>query len=342
MKFDVTLLTHDLHQMVHYAKTAESLGFDGLWTAETNHDPFFPLLLAAEHTQRLTLGTGIAVAFPRSPAILAQIAWDLARYSQGRFILGLGTQVRAHNVLRLGARWEKPVKQLRETIQAMRAFWDCWQHGTPLYFEGEFFNLKLMTPFFSPGPHNWPHIPIYIAAVNEQMLRLAGELCEGVHIHALHSVKYLQEYAMPHIQAGLAKSGRETGSVKLNTAVFAIPSEIEPFATAHAKQQISFYLSTPAYKIIAQLHGWEGIAIQLSKLARNGEWDAMPKLINDDILDNLAVTGTWAELPNKIHQRYGRLLHRVSYYLPFIPGENDTGWQTTITQFNNLHHQANT
>lgn len=335
MKFDLTLLVHDLNEMVRYAKTAESLGFDGLWTAETNHDPFFPLLLAAEHTQNLTLGTGIAVAFPRTPAILAHIAWDLARYSKGRFILGLGPQVKAHNVLRLGARWEKPVKQMRETILAVRAFWDCWQHGTPLNFEGEFFKFKLMTPFFNPGPHSWPDIPIYVAAVNEQMLRLAGELCQGVHIHALHSVDYLQQYALPHIEAGLAKSGREKGAVKINTAVFAIPTEIETFATAYVKQQISFYLSTPAYKILAELHGWETTAHQLGRMARDGNWTQMPTLINDNILDTLAVTGTWAELPATIHQKYGTLLDRVSYYLPFQPGQDEAGWQASIAGFKN-------
>ncbi|MCC6605886.1 MAG: TIGR03617 family F420-dependent LLM class oxidoreductase [Anaerolineae bacterium] len=336
MKFDVTLLSHDLHQMTHLAQTAESRGFDGLWTAETNHDPFLPLLLSAEHTSNLQLGTGIAVAFPRTPAILAQIAWDLAKFSNGRFLLGLGTQVKAHNRLRLGAPWDKPLKQMRETILATRAFWDCWQNGTPLDFVGEYFKLQLMTPFFNPGPIDHPHIPIYIAAVNEGMLRLAGELCEGVHIHALHSVKYLEEFALPHIETGLHRNGRSRADISLNTAVFAIPTDdpaYEKWAEAHVKQQISFYLSTPAYRVLAKLHGWEETAVQLSQMARGNQWAQMPGLINDNILDAMAVRGTWAELPQIIHQKYGTLLDRVSYYLPFVPGENEAGWQASIQGF---------
>lgn len=339
MKFDVTLLSHDLHQMTHLAQTAESLGFAGLWTAETNHDPFFPLLLSAEHTSKLQLGTGIAVAFPRTPAILAQLAWDLARFSDGRFLLGLGTQVKAHNRLRLGAPWDKPLKQMRETILATRAFWDCWQNGKPLDFVGEYFKLQLMTPFFNPGPIEHPHIPIYIAAVNQGMLRLAGELCEGVHIHALHSVKYLQEFALPHIEAGLQKNGRSRQDISLNTAVFAIPTDdpdYAKFAENHVKQQISFYLSTPAYRVLAELHGWEETAVQLSQMARSNQWAQMPNLINDNILDVMAVRGTWAQLPQIIQGKYGRLLDRVSYYLPFVPGVHEAGWQASIRGFKQL------
>lgn len=342
MKFDVTLLSHNLNNMPQMAQTAESLGFDGLWTAETNHDPFFPLLLGAEHSQTLQLGTAIAVAFPRTPAILAQMAWDLAKFSNGRFRLGLGTQVRAHNVLRLGARWDKPLKQMRETILAIRAFWECWQNDKPLNFVGEYFKLKLMTPFFNPGPIEQPHIPIYVAAVNQGMLRLAGELCDGVHIHALHSVKYLQEFALPHLEAGLQKNGRSRQNISINTAVFAIPtddSDYAQWAENHVKQQISFYLSTPAYRVLAELHGWEETAVQLSQLAREGQWNKMPNLINDNILDVMAVRGTWAELPQIIHKKYGSLLDRVSYYLPFNPDENLADWQATIIGFKQLRRR---
>lgn len=339
MKFDVTLLAHDLNEMAAYTKTAELMGFDGIWTAETSHDPFLPLVLAAEHSSRVNLGTAIAVAFPRSPAILAHMAWDLARFSRGRFILGLGPQVKAHNVLRLGVKWEKPIKKLRETILATRAFWDCWQNDKPLDFVGEFFKLQLMTPFFNPGPHNWPQVPIYIAAVNEQMLRLAGEVCDGVHIHALHSVKYLHEFALPQIERGLAKNGRSRADIGLNTAVFAVPTDDPDYAVwaeAHVRQQISFYMSTPAYRVLAELHGWEEIARRLSKMARSGAWDEMPALINDDILSTLAVTGTWATLPGIIHEKYGDLLDRISYYLPFIPGERDARWRASIDGFRQL------
>jgi probable F420-dependent oxidoreductase len=336
MKLDTTLLFHDLNDMAAYAQAAEAMGFDGLWTAETRGDPFLPLALAAEHSRRLSLGTAIAVAFARSPAVLAYMAWDLARYSRGRFILGLGPQVKAHNVLRFGVKWEKPIKKMRETILAIRAFWRCWQEGAPLDFVGEFFKLQLMTPFFNPGPHDYPHIPIYVAAVNEQMLRLAGELCQGVHIHALHTAHYLQAYAWPHLEKGLAKSGRSRSDISVATAIFVIPTDDArqaAAAEANVRQQISFYLSTPAYKVIAELHGWEAISHQLGKLARQGQWDEMPGLINDEIVETMAVTGTWAELPAKIQQRYGRLIDRASYYLPFVPGANNQGWQATIAGF---------
>lgn len=339
MKFDVTLLVHDLAEMPAYTQAAEALGFDGLWTAETNHDVFLPLALAAEHSQRLNLGTAIAVAFPRTPTMLAYIAWDLAKYSHGRFILGLGPQVKAHNVLRLGTKWEKPIKKMRETIQAIHALWDCWQNDTPLDFYGEFFTLQLMTPFFNPGPIDYPKPPIYIAAVNRQMLQLAGELCDGVHLHAIHSIKYFDEFALPHLETGRAKSGRRREDFSNSTAVFTIPTddpEYAAWAEEFVKQQISFYMSTPAYRVLAELHGWLPVAKELSELARNGRWAEMPTLINDDILDTIAVRGTWAELPQLIHKKYGSRIDRISYYLPYVPGQNEDGWRATIAAFKKL------
>jgi probable F420-dependent oxidoreductase len=180
MKFDASLLVHKLEQIPTLARFADDAGFDGIWTFETAHDPFLPLVLAAEHSSRLSLGTSIAVAFPRSPTILAQIAWDLARYSKGRFILGLGTQVKGHNERRFGVKWEKPVEKIREVILAIRAVWECWQNRTRLDFQGEFFKLTLMTPFFSPEPHEYHRIPIFVAGVNRRMCQLAGEVVRGL------------------------------------------------------------------------------------------------------------------------------------------------------------------
>lgn len=333
MKFDVSFLQPKLDQMPALAVAAESLGFDGFWVAETNSDPFLNLTLAAEHSTQMTLGTAIAVAFPRSPTILAQTAWDLQRLSHGRFVLGLGPQVKAHNVLRLGARWEKPVKQMRETIEAIRAVWHTWQTGAPLHYSGEFFKLRLMTPFFDPGPLEVPPPPIYIAAVNEQMLRLAGSHCDGVHLHALHTVRYLDEVALPALAAGFAQGGRQRGDFTICTAVFVIPTDDAAEAQeaeVHVRQQISFYMSTPAYRVVVGLHGWEALADELGQLARAGEWDTMPGLISDEVLSEFAVRGTWAELPQKIMGRYGDRLDRISYYLPFVPGQNDAGWSRSI------------
>jgi len=340
MKFDLSLLQPRLEHMPVYAAAAEALGFDGLWVAETSSDPFLNLTLAAEHASKLTLGTAIAVAFPRSPAILAYTAWDLQRYSRGRFVLGLGTQVKAHNVLRFGVKWDRPIARMRETIEAIHAFWDCWQNGTPLDYAGEFFKLALMTPFFDPGPIDYPRPPIYLAAVNKQMLRLAGSHADGVHIHALHTIPYLREIAMPEIEAGLARSGRTRADFKVNTSVFVIPTDTAREARqaeAYARQQIAFYMSTPAYKTVMELHGWEGVSAELGKMARAGQWSEMGYLITGEIMDAFAVTGRWVELPEIIHARYDGLLDRISYYLPFEPGLNDIGWRNTIRSFKRVN-----
>lgn len=338
MKFDTTLLATDLSAIPALTRQAEAIGFDGIWVSETAHDAFLPLVLTAEHTERVTLGTSIAVAFPRSPAILAHLAWDLAKYSQGRFVLGLGTQVKAHNERRLGVTWEQPVARLREVILAMRAFWDCWQNGTKLNFRGEFFKLTLMTPFFNPGPHDWPNIPIYISGVNQHMLQLAGELCQGVHIHPLHTARYLQEFALPQLEAGLKKSGRVREAIELSSTVFVVPTD-DPAKTvayeASARQQISFYASTPAYRVVMALHGWLDIAEQLSHLAARGHWTEMPHLISDEMMNEFVISGPWAELPAQLKAKYaGGLLDRVSYYLPFSPEENEVGWLASIAGFN--------
>jgi probable F420-dependent oxidoreductase len=312
------------------------MGFDGLWTSEAAHDPFLPLTLAAEHSHRLSLGTGIALAFPRSPAILAHTGWDLARYSRGRFIMGLGTQVKAHNERRLGVKWERPVDRLREVILAMRAFWDCWQNGSKLNFRGEFFKLTLMSPFFNPGPHDYPDIPIYIAGVNKLMCQLAGELGQGFHVHPFHTPRYLREHILPNIRLGLEKSGRQRTDLELGSTVFVIPTDDTPRATQYefeARRQIAFYASTPSYRPVLNLHGWGDTAKQLSALAARRRWKDMPALIGDEMLDVFAVRGSWAELPDKVQKKYDGLLDRVGYYLPYVPGQNEYGWRVTIAGF---------
>ncbi len=336
MKIDLTLLFHSLTDMPALVRAAEEIGFDGLWTAETNGDPFLPLTLAAEHSQKMSLGTGIAVAFPRSPTILAHLAWDLARYSNGRFILGLGTQVKAHNVLRFGVPWEKPLTKMRETIEAIRAVWDCWQNGTSLDYAGEFFRLGLMTPFFSPAPLDTPPPPIFIAAVNENMLRLAGSHCDGVHLHPLHTVRYLREFAHPNLAEGLKGNGRSRQDLTCAAGIFVIPTDGVKTADhyeAYVRQQISFYMSTPAYRVVVELHGWQAEAAQLSQMARRGQWTDMPAVITDAMLAEFALRGSWAELPALVRAKYDGLLDRVSYYLPFVAGEADEHWRATVQGF---------
>jgi len=336
MKFDTTLLATDLSEIPQLTRQAEAIGFDGIWVSETAHEAFMPLALAAEHSQRLSLGTSIAVAFPRSPAMLAHIGWDLARFSKGRFIMGLGTQVKAHNERRLGVKWERPVQRLRETVLAMRAFWDCWQNGTKLNYRGEFFNFTLMTPFFNPGPHDYPNVPIHIAGVNKLMCQLGGELCEGFQVHPLHTTRYLREIVLPNIEIGLKKGGRRRSDIELSSGVFVIPTDDADRARkieAEARQQVAFYASTPSYKTVLEVHGWGDVAHKLSRLAARGNWAELPALITDDILAEFAVRGAWAELPAKLQTKYNGLLDRLSYYFPFVPGQHDEGWRATVAGF---------
>src|SRR2546426_3031519 len=213
MKIDGGLMTTDLRDAARLAAHAERLGYDGLWTAEAGHDPFLPAALAATATERVTIGTNIAVAFPRSPLVHAQIAWDLQAASRGRFVLGLGTQVKGHNERRYSTPWVAPAPRLREMIQLIRHIWDVWQHGTRPGFAGKYYQFSLMTPFFSPAPLEWSHIPIYTAGVNPYMCRLAGELADGLHIHPFHSSKYLRDTVLPNVQAGLANAGRKRADV---------------------------------------------------------------------------------------------------------------------------------
>ncbi|HVN87942.1 MAG TPA: TIGR03617 family F420-dependent LLM class oxidoreductase [Candidatus Binatia bacterium] len=337
MKLDTGLMTTSLADVPAAARAAEAMGFDAVWTAETNHDPFFPLVLAAEHTQRIKLGTSIAVAFPRSPMVLAQIGWDLQALSKGRFILGLGTQVKGHNERRFGVRWEHPGPKLREMIQMIHAVWDCWQNGTKPSFVGRFYNFTLMTPFFNPGPIEWPQIPIYIAGVNEYMCRLAGELCDGFHAHPFHSIKYLKETVIPNIHKGAAKAGRKPRDCALSTTAFVITgadaAEIEA-AKGPVRQQISFYASTRTYIGVLEAHGWADTCYRLNEKAAKGDWAGMASEITDEMLDVFAVTGTYDEVAGKVRAKYDGLLDRVAFYFPYTAGRQDALWGQIVPAFN--------
>ncbi len=307
----------DLPRIIERAKQAEAAGFGALWSSETQHDPFLPLALAATHTQRIQLGTAIAVAFARSPTVLAYTAWDLQKLSNGRFILGLGTQVKAHIERRFGMTWDRPAPRLREYILAIRTLWQCWQTGEKLNFRGEFFKLTLMSPFFDPGPIEHPHIPIYIAGVNEHLCQLAGELCEGFHVHPFHTPKYLAEFVLPNIEIGLKKRGRARSDIQLASSVFVIGGDTEEERRRNreaVRQQIAFYASTPSYHTVFELHGWKATAKALSSLAARGRWEEMPLLVTDAMLAEFAEEGEWAALPEKILRRYDGLLDRVAYY----------------------------
>lgn len=326
MKFDVTIFPDDLNSAMDLARQVEAYGFSGLWTSEAAHNPFLPLTLAAAVTQHIELGTAIAVAFPRSPMVTAQIAWDLAAQSNGRFILGLGTQVKTHITKRFSSVWSAPVPRLREYIESMRAIWNTWQTGAPLRYRSENYTFTLMTPFFNPGPIAHPRIPVYIAGVNEGLCRLAGELCDGFHVHPFHTVRYLKEVIIPNIEQGAQKSGRSRAAVALTCAVFVVSGrnaeEIQNTAVA-AKTQIAFYASTPSYEAVMKLHGWEDIATRLNNMSREGRWLEMWQEISDDMLKEFAVIAPPDDLADAVKERYNGLLDRVGYYFPFKPNEED-------------------
>ena len=330
MLLDANLPPVTLHQIPALAQAAESIGFSALWSTETLHDPFLPLGLIAEHSQRLHFGTAVAVAFARSPATLAYTAWDLADSSRGRFILGLGTQVRAHIVRRFGMPWpDSPAGKLREMIGAIRALWEAWQEGGSLDFQGEHYNLNLMTPFFNPGPIDHPQVPIYIAGVNTGLCRLAGEVADGMLAHPYHSVRYLQEVVRPAVAAGAARAGRDPALIHVAvTALVATTQDEAEFA----RSQIAFYASTPSYRPVMALHGWGEVADQLRALARGGEWGEMGGRITDEMLHTFAVVAPEDELAATLRRRYAGLADRLSLYLPFSPGERDNFWRNLAAE----------
>jgi probable F420-dependent oxidoreductase len=324
-KLDASIPPVPLNQIPPLAQAAEALGFDALWTAETVHDPFLPGALIAEHTHRMHFGTAVAIAFARSPATLAYTSWDLAQASGGRFILGLGTQVKGHVERRFGMPWpDSPVGKLREGIQAIRAIWRCWQYNERLNFRGDYYKLTLMSPFFNPGPIDHPNIPIYIAGVNTGLARLAGEVADGFHVHPYHSPSYIGEVLLPAIEQGAGKAGRGRESVQISVTVFTACSAAE---REFARQQIAFYASTPSYRGVMALHGWEAAAEQLSSLASHGRWGEMPAVIDDEMLSTFAVLAPAEELRAALVERYSGLVDRLALYLPFIPGERDDFWR---------------
>jgi len=331
MKFDAALPPTGLKDVPAIAKAAEGIGFDALWTQETQHDPFLPCALIAEHTTRLNFGTAVAISFARSPANIAYTAWDLAAQSNGRFILGLGTQVKAHIERRFGQSWPESVTgKLREQIQVIHMFWDCWQNGSKLNYRGEYFKITLMSPFFNPGAIEHPNIPIYIAGVNTGLAKLAGELCDGFHVHPFHSVKYLKEIILPSIKEGATKERRksEDVSVLVNAFIANTPEEMN-----FARAQISFYASTPSYRPVMDLHGWTAVAEKLSAHAARGEWAEMPILMTDEILSEFCLLADEDNLVSELNKRYAGIADRLTLYVPFVPGEKDEWWRKLAKEF---------
>ncbi len=293
-----------------YAKAAsemEALGFDHLTTAEAGHDPYLPIVVAAEHTDRVKLATNVAIAFPRSPMVTAQLAWDLQHLSHGRFQLGIGTQVKGHNERRYAAPWTAPPgPRLRDYIQCLRAMFASFQTGKTTKFEGEHYQFTMLPPFFNPGPIEYPAPPIHIAAVNKYMTRLCGELCDGLRLHPIATLKYTKEVILPAVAAGAAKTGRSLADIEIIGAPFlAIAPDAAGVekAMAETRQRIAFYASTRTYHSVLEFHGWNDIGAKLHQYSLEGKWTEMPTLITDEMLAEFALIGTYDQLAAQIAER---------------------------------------
>ena len=333
MKVDGGIST-DLNKVPANAKEVEAAGYSGAWTAETAHDPFLPLTLAAEHTTTLELGTSIAVAFARNPMLLANIGWDLQAYSKGRFILGLGSQIKPHIEKRFSMEWSHPAARMREMVLAIRAIWDTWENGTKLEFRGDFYTHTLMTPFFTPERAELAGFgtpKIYLAGVGEKMTEVCGEVCDGFICHGFTTEKYLREVTIPALARGRAKAGKTMEGFDIVGPSFVVSGGNEEemkAAAAGTRQQIAFYGSTPAYKGVLDIHGWGGLQDELNTLSKLGKWVEMGDLITDEILNTFAVVGEPESIAPELHRRYGDVINRISFYAPYKT--DPQRWQPVI------------
>jgi probable F420-dependent oxidoreductase len=269
--------------------------------------------------------------------IMAHTAWDLQKVSGGRFVLGLGTQVKAHNERRFSLTWEPPGPRLREVIQALRAIWESWQNATPLNFRGKSYRFDLMTPFFNPGPIEHPHIPVYMAAVNPWMARMAGEICDGLHVHSFHTPKYLREIIHPAVEDGLRISGRTRKSFVFRASTMVVLGDTSEELARNrqaVKQQIAFYASTRTYQTVLAVHGLDHLVPQLHAKSLAGDWKGMADLISDETLDHVAVTASWETLGAKLRERYAGLCDRTQLYPAFQPSLDDPRLQALLKEMN--------
>jgi probable F420-dependent oxidoreductase len=305
------------------AQRAEALGFDGITSPEIANDPFMPLAFAALATEKIQLGTAIAVAFPRSPMVVANIAWDLQVNSRGRFVLGLGPQVKGHNERRFSTPWSPPVPRLREYIASLRAIWKTWETGAPLAYEGEHYRFTLMTPEFSPPASGLPPVPITIAAVGEKMLRLAGRVCDGVRLHGFCTRRYLEEVALPHVLDGLEARGRARehfeiwggGFIATGRNADEVAKQLE-----WCRYRIAFYGSTRTYSPVLTLHGWDELAQKLHEMSKRGQWNEMAKQVPDEVLHEFVAVAPYRDLKPAVEKRFGGLVDSIAVgFAPDLP-----------------------
>jgi probable F420-dependent oxidoreductase len=315
MLVDAALTTTSLREVPAAAAALEAAGYDGILSFEGAHDGFLPLLLAAEHTERVQLTTAVAIAFARSPMTIAQTAYDLQLASNGRFNLGLGTQIKPHIEKRFSMPWSKPVERMRELVLAVRAIWACWNDGAKLDFRGDFYTHTLMTPFFDPGPS--PHgVPrIFLGGVGPRMTEVAGEVADGFMVHPFSTEKFMRETTLPALERGAARGGRTIADLEIAFPVMTVAGDTdEQIARGRdaMRPRLAFYGSTPAYKVVLDAHGWGDLQLELNRLSKLGDWAKMSELITDEIVDTFAVVGAPDAIGSLVHERYGSIVQRVS------------------------------
>jgi probable F420-dependent oxidoreductase len=334
MKIDASLVATSLADIPARAARLEADGFDGLYTFEGPHDPFFPLLLAAEHTERVELTTAIAIAFARNPMTLANIGYDLQLASKGRFNLGLGTQVKPHIEKRFSMPWSRPAARLRELVLAIRAIWANWQENVPLDFRGEFYRHTLMTPFFNPGPNPYGVPRIVLAGVGPKMTEVAGEVADGFMVHPFATERSIRELTLPALERGLAASGRTRADIEIAFPLMIATGDTDEeiaAAVQAVKAQLAFYGSTPAYKVVLDVHGWGDVHPELNRLSKAGDWQTMATLITDEMVDAFVVQGRPETIAATVQQRYGDLVQRISFNAPYQAG--DDRWSRVLQGF---------
>ena len=308
-------LGNDLRKAGEQAKELEAAGYSGAWTAETAHDPFFPLLLGAEHTEHLELGTSIAVAFARNPMTLANIGWDLQAYSKGRFILGLGSQIKPHIEKRFSMPWSHPAPRMREYVQAVRAIWAAWKGDGKLSYVGKHYNFTLMTPNFVPEPYDAPAPRIGLAAVGPAMLKVAAEECDSAKLHVFCTRKYLEQAIQPILEAGLAKSGRKREDFEITGGGFVVTGkddEVVQKLFDWVRYRVAFYGSTPAYWPVFEVHGLGDLGRKLNAMTKAGQWDKIAGEVSDDVVHLFSAVGRHDQLEKAVTERFGGLVDSIS------------------------------
>ncbi len=316
------------------ARLAEENGYDGVWSAETTHDPFLPIAIGAGATEKLEFGTGIAVAFARNPMNLAMLANDLQHLTKGRFMLGLGSQIKPHITKRYSMPWSHPAPRMRELILAIRAIWATWDTGEKLDFRGEYYTHTLMTPFFVPEKNPYGTPKILLAAVGQLMTEVAGEVGDGLLVHGFSTEQYIREVTLPALERGAAKAGKSRSDLTVSYPGFVVTGRTEADVVAASqavRQQIAFYGSTPAYRPVLELHGWGDLQTELNTLSKRGEWVKMGELIDDSVLEAFAVVAPIGEVAAKVKARFGDVIDRFSFYTPYAMDSGE--WKTLLASF---------